>query len=173
MAKKILVINGSPVAGGNTDVMSDMLVKGAREAGKEALKIRLSDLTIAPYTGFTQTMQDDDMKQVFEAMTWAEVIVAASPLYWMQFTAQMKMMMDRLSFDAKEILAGKEAALLVCAASPEEVIRKNIAPYYQMCFIESLGWQDRGMVLAGGVFAPGDVEKTPYAQQAYELGRSL
>ncbi len=173
MSKKVVVLNGSPIVGGNADAMSDLLVKGVQEAGNEAQKIRLSDLNIAPYTGFGQTVDEDDMKQVFEAITSSDIIVFASPLYWMQFTAQIKTMMDRLSFEMKDALAGKETALLVCAASPEEVVRKNIVPYYQMCFIESLGWKDRGTVLAGGVFGPGDVEKTPYAQQAYELGKAL
>lgn len=113
------------------------------------------------------------MKQVAEAIIAADVVVLASPLYWMHFSAQLKTMMDRLGPGMKDVLAGKEAALLLCAASPEELIRKNVVPYYEMCFMESLGWKDRGVVAAGGVFGPGDVEKTPYAQQAYELGKSL
>lgn len=173
MSKKIVVLNGSPTIGGNTEGLSKNLARGAEEAGNSVQIIRLSDLNIAPYTGFTQTVNDDDMKQVAEAIIAADVVVLASPLYWMHFSAQIKTMMDRLGPGMKDVLAGKEAALLLCAASPEELIRKNVVPYYEMCFIESLGWKDCGVVAAGGVFGPGDVEKTPYAQQAYELGKSL
>lgn len=173
MSKKVVVFNGSPIVGGNSDVLSDELVKGALDAGNQAQKIRLSELNIAPYSGFSQTVDEDDMKIAFEAITISDVIVFASPLYWMQFSAQIKTMMDRLSFGMKDVLAGKEVAMLISAASPEEVIHKNIVPYYRMCFIDSLGWKDCGMVLAGGVFGPGDVAKTPYAKQAYELGKSL
>lgn len=173
MSKKVLVLNGSPTVGGNTEGLAKNLVNGAKDAGHSTEIIRLSDLKIAPYTGFTQTVNDDDMKQVADAIISADVVVLASPLYWMQFSAQMKTMMDRLSFDMKDKLSGKEVALLISAASPEDIIKKNIIPYYEMCFIESLGWKDRGMVLAGGVFAPGQVQSTPYANKAYELGKSL
>lgn len=173
MAKKIVVLNGSPTVGGNTETLAHHLAQGAEDAGHSARIFRLSDLHIAPYSGITQTPADDDMQLVAQAMIAADVIVLASPLYWMQFTAQMKAMMDRLGFGMKDALSGKEVALLACAASPEAVIRQNIVPYYQLCFVQSLGWQDRGVVAAGGVFGPGDVEKTPYAQQAYDLGRSL
>lgn len=173
MGKKVIILNGSPTIGGNTEGLAKQLARGAEDAGHATEIIRLSDLHIAPYTGFTQTVGDDDMKQVAEAMIAADVVVLASPLYWMQFSAQLKTVMDRLSFDMKDVLSGKEVALLISAASPEDVIEKNIVPYYRTCFLESLGWKDRGRVLAGGVFAPGQVESTPYAAQAYELGKSL
>lgn len=173
MAKNILILNGSPTVGGNTEGLAKALARGAQAAGHTANILRLSELRIAPYTNFLQTPQDDDMARVLAAMKAADVIVLASPLYWMQFTAQFKTMMDRLSFDTKDALSNKETALLVCAASPEETVRKNIVPYYELCFIESLSWRDRGVVAAGGVFAPGDVEKTAYVQQAYDLGKSL
>lgn len=173
MSKKIVVLNGSPTQGGNTESLAKNFARGAEAAGHSVDIIRLSELRIAPYTGFSQTPDDDDMKLVADAIIAADIVVLASPLYWMQFTAQMKTMMDRLGPGMKDAISGKETALLVCAASPEEVIRKNIVPYYKMCFITSLGWRDRGTVAAGGVFAPGDVEKTPYARQAYDLGKSL
>lgn len=173
MAKKVIVINGSPTIGGNTECLSNDFAEGAREAGNTVHIIRLSDLKIAPYTGVEQTVNDDDMKQVVNAIVNADVVVLASPVYWMFFSAQIKTIMDRLGVGMKDALGGKEVALLLCAASPEEQFRKSIVDYYKMCFIDSLGWKDRGVIAAGGVFNPGDVQKTPYAKQAYELGKSL
>lgn len=173
MAKKVLILNGSPIVGGNTECLSEELAKGAKEAGHTVEAIRLSDLHIAPYTGPQQKVSDDDMKQVLDAIVRADIIVLASPVYWMFFSAQIKTMMDRLSFDMKDTIAGKEVAMLLCAASPEEMFRPSIVSYYQMCFIGSLEWKDRGIVAAGGAYMPGDVKNTPYMQQAYELGKSL
>lgn len=173
MSKNIVILNGSPTPNGNTEALAKQLMLGAEAAGHTARLLRLSELNIAPYSGPQQTANDDDMALVLAAMKEADVIVLASPLYWMQFTAQLKTVMDRLSFDTKDALAGKEVALLVCAASPEDTVRRMIEPYYELCFIQSLGWRSRGVVAAGGVFMPGDVEKTPYAEQAYELGESL
>lgn len=171
--KKVVVLNGSPTEGGNTAVLSGKLAEGVRAAGNEAEVIDVAKLDIAPYRGFGQSVDDDDMGKVYEAILGADAVVVASPLYWMQFTAQMKAVLDRLPMDAHDRMAGKEVALLVCAASPEEKLEQVILPYFQMCFVESLGWQDAGHVLAGGVFAPGQVAGTPYCEQAAQLGRSL
>lgn len=171
MSKRVLVLNGSPTAGGNTETLSRELMKGAREAGHTAVMLKVTDLKIAPYKGREQ--EPDDMEKVMAELDQADVVVWASPLYWMQFTGQLKVVMDRMSFQREDNFAGKETALLACAASPEETIRKNLYQYYQLCFIESMKWVDRGAVLAGGVFAPGQAAATDYAKQAYDLGKSL
>ena len=36
-----------------------------------------------------------------------------------------------------------------------------------------LGWKDRGMVIAPGMWPAGAVQNTKYSRQAYELGKSL
>lgn len=171
MSKKIVIINGSPTPGGNTRCLSEAALEGIKEAGNEGVIIDLTALSIAPYTGSTQP--EDDMSKVVDEMKTADAVVIASPLYWMQFTGQLKVWMDRLSTVDKEILADKETALLACAASPAEVIEQNLLGYYRMCFVDSLGWKDAGSVLAGGVFAPGQVKDTPYYKQAEELGKRL
>lgn len=181
MAKKVVVLNGSPVAGGCSETLSDYLIRGVQENGNTAVKMNLSKMNLHPCSGCngckmgkgSPCVQKDDMAEIYQAIQEADVIVWASPLYWMQFTAQIKMVMDRLYALSPESIANKQVALLAAAASPAEVIGNTLLPYYQMCFGQSLGWKDAGSVLAGGVFGPGDVEKTPYTQQAYELGKSL
>lgn len=171
MPKKIVIINGSPTPGGNTRCLSEAVLEGVKEAGNEGVIVDLSSFSIAPYLGSMQA--EDDMSKVVAEMRTADAVVIASPLYWMQFTGQIKIWMDRLSTVGKEILAGKETALLACAASPAEVIEKNLLGYYRMCFIESLGWKDMGNVLAGGIYAPGQVKSTSYCKQAKNLGKIL
>ncbi|KAB7786564.1 flavodoxin family protein [Bifidobacterium cebidarum] len=171
MSKHILVIQGSPTKGGNADMLADAFIEGVEAAGNTATKLTLADMNIAPFTGYDQPA--DDMAQVMEQMKSADGIVIATPTYWMQFSAQIKAMMDRLPFDAHDDLAGKESVLLVAGASPEEVLTKNVFGYYQMCFGESLGWKIKGSVIAAGVFAPGQVAGTPYLEKARELGREF
>ena len=36
-----------------------------------------------------------------------------------------------------------------------------------------LGWEDMGMILAAGAWAPRDARSTDYGRQAYEMGRSI
>ena len=171
MKKRVLVLNGSPTKGGNTEMLIDSFMKGASEAGNEVIKLNLDEMNIAPYKGMTQPA--DDFTKVLNELNEANVIVWASPFFWMQFTAQIKIVMDRMSFASENNFAGKETVLLATAASDVKKMQETIVPYYQMCFIDSMKWTDRGMILAGGTAIPGQIAGMAYLEQAYELGKSL
>lgn len=46
MRKKVLVISSSPRRGGNSDLLCDQFVAGAKNAGHEAEKVFVKDKTI-------------------------------------------------------------------------------------------------------------------------------
>ena len=46
MAKKVLILSGSPRHGGNSDTLCDRFMQGAKEAGNEVEKVFVSDLKI-------------------------------------------------------------------------------------------------------------------------------
>lgn len=46
MSKKILVISGSPRKGGNSDLLADEFIRGAKEAGNQAEKILVREKKI-------------------------------------------------------------------------------------------------------------------------------
>lgn len=48
MSKKVLILSGSPRRGGNSDLLCDEFLRGAREAGHEAEKLRVAEKKIAP-----------------------------------------------------------------------------------------------------------------------------
>ena len=48
MKKKVLVISASPRKGGNSDLLCDVLIRGAQEAGKLTEKISLRDKNLHP-----------------------------------------------------------------------------------------------------------------------------
>lgn len=51
MARKVLIISSSPRRGGNSDLLCDRFMEGAREAGLEVEKVFLKDLKINYCTG--------------------------------------------------------------------------------------------------------------------------
>ena len=184
MEKNIMILNGSPRAQGNTAALVDAMITGAKKAGHtaEAVDIRLLD--IKPCTGCygcaagkgDPCVQKDDMKEIYTRLQKAHVVVFASPLYWWQFTAQMKAVIDRLFAVAAANdmhIPSKEVALMIAAEDKREENFAQIIPYYQTCLVKNLNWTDRGMILAGGVNMPGDVDKTPFIKQAQELGASF
>lgn len=164
--------------------MTDALIDGAESAGHSAHKANIRAMNIKPCVGCYQCaagkgdpcVQKDDMKEIYAGLEKADVVVFASPLYWWQLTAQMKTVIDRLFAVAAANgmhIPKKEVALLIAAEDAREENFAQIVPYYQTCLVKNLSWTDRGMILAGGVNMPGDVEKTPFLKQAEELGASL
>ena len=184
MSKNILVLNGSPRPNGNTSALIDAMTDGAQSAGHIIERIDIRLLDIKPCVGCYSCVvgkgdpcvQKDDMNKVYTKLNNADIVVFASPLYWWHFTAQMKTVIDRLFAVAASNqmhIPKKEVALMIAAEDKKSDNLAHIVPYYQTCLVKNLNWTDRGMVLAGGVNMPGDVEKTPYMQQAKELGLSF
>lgn len=181
MKKKILIINGSPRKSGNTELLVDSFIKGANESGNIAQKINLRELNINNCIGCLQCqekkgnpcIQKDDMDKLYSAFNEADMVVFASPLYWMHFTALLKNAMERLFALAPYGIPQKETALIMAATTQDDFIYSMIVPYFETCIVNNLNWINRGMVLAGGVNDKGDVEKTNYLQEAYELGKQI
>lgn len=46
MNKKVLILSGSPRKGGNSDLLCDEFMRGAKESGNEAEKIRIADKSV-------------------------------------------------------------------------------------------------------------------------------
>ncbi|MGC9316916.1 MAG: flavodoxin family protein [Armatimonadota bacterium] len=100
----VVALLGSPRKGGNTDLMTDAFLDGARSEGAEVEKIVLDDLHIRPigpvgdvWEERVDVRADDDAPQVLHRMAEADIVVFASPVYWQGVTAQMKCLIDRQS----------------------------------------------------------------------------
>ncbi len=101
---RVLAINGSPRgAAGNTDVLVQAFLTGAREAGAETDTIYLNDMDIHHCLGcfscWTETpgvcVHDDDMPDLLPRLREADTVVIATPLYGNMVTGLMKDFMDR------------------------------------------------------------------------------
>lgn len=113
------------------------------------------------------------MGKVYESVMNADAVIFASPVYWMHFTGLFKVMLDRLFALAPYGMGKKETALLMAATTDDVIIFSQVRPYYENVLVQNLGWINRGEVLAKGVNDIGDIEKTKYLQEAYELGKSI
>ena len=102
MNKKVLILSGSPRRGGNSDLLCDEFLRGAREAGHEVEKISVAAKKIAPCSACYYCREHsgicvhkDDMAEVLQKMIDADVIVLASPVYFYSIDAQLKALIDR------------------------------------------------------------------------------
>jgi multimeric flavodoxin WrbA len=109
---KILGINGSPRIGGNTDILLDNVLQGARSKVADTEKIILNKLKFIPCQECENMPDegscniDDDMQRVYDKIKNADAIVFASPIFFGSLSAQSKMMIDRFqcAWRAKYIL---------------------------------------------------------------------
>ena len=179
MAKKVLILSGSPRKGGNTDILCDRFADGAREAGHQVEKVRVCDLNIAYCTGCDscvktgKCVKKDDSQMVNAKMKEADVIVLASPVYFYTIDAQIKTLIDR-TVPEYQSMTGKDFYYIVAAADPDpemlELAVECFRGFARDCVEDS---HECGVIKATGVWEKGSVEGTPFPEQAYKMGLSV
>ncbi len=98
---KVMGIAGSPRRGGNTDILLEQSLEGARSGGAETETIVISDLDISPCLHCDGCLEEgrcvinDDMQSVYTKLREADRIILASPMFFMGLTAQTKALIDR------------------------------------------------------------------------------
>ena len=87
--KNVLILSGSPRKGGNSDLLCDEFMRGAKESGNNVTKINVASKKIAPchacyFCGEHggECVYKDDMAEILQAMIDADVLVLASPVYF-------------------------------------------------------------------------------------------
>ena len=154
MSKKVLIISASPRKGGNSDVLCDQFLLGAKEAGHEVEimhvgKMKINGCLACEYChgkGEGKCVQKDDMEKVMPAYKEADMVVYASPIYYFDVSAQLSAATQRVYAIGKPAKA-KKAALLLSSASPNP-FSGAIASYKDM--IAFMGLEDAGIITAAG-----------------------
>ncbi len=177
MTKKVLIISASPRKGGNSDLLCDQFLLGAKEAGHNVEKIFLRNYKInyCLGCGVCNTkhvcVQKDDMKALLDKMVEADVIVLATPVYFYTMDAQLKTFIDRCVPRYTEI-SDKDVYFIVSAADTD---KNNLAPT-----IEGLrgftrdcleGTKEKGIIYGTGAWQVGEVKDLPIYKKTYEMGK--
>lgn len=106
MARRIVGISGSPVKEGNVDTFLGSIMDSALKKGLDAETIYLSAMNIkhCVHCNFCLAKQkpgkycslEDDAQMIFEKLENADIIVLASPVYFMRTSGMMATLIDRL-----------------------------------------------------------------------------
>jgi multimeric flavodoxin WrbA len=184
---KILGIMGSPRIGGNTDLLLDAALSGARSEGAEAEKIIVDSLDISPCREYYGCLDDgncvirDGMDAIYPKLLEADVIIVASPMFFYGLTSQVKALIDRSQalWARRYILkqswpsAGRKGALIAVGATKGgSLFDGSIATVKY--FFKTVGVEYKDQLLIRGVDQKGDIQKHPSAlKDAFELGRRL
>lgn len=184
---RILGIMGSPRLGGNTDLLLDAVLNGARSMGAEVEKVIIDRLSISPCREHYGCLEDgncvirDDMDALYPKLLEADAVVVASPMFFYGITAQLKALVDRCQalWARKHVLkqswpsAGRKGAFVAVGATRgENLFDGSIATVKY--FLKTIGVDYAEELLIRGVDQKGDIQKHPSAlKDAFELGRRL
>lgn len=190
--KKILVILGGGRANGNTNQLVDAFIHGARDAGHEVEKISLLKTQVQGCLGCNACrygkpcIQKDDFNALVPKIKEADLLVFASPLLFWTISSKLKAFIERFyclaqedahpPYGRYEKYPVKDAALLMTSADDLFWTYEQAIAYYRFTIIQYIGFQDKGMLLAGGC---GDtnglpqIANTNYLQKAYEFGFTI
>lgn len=180
MAKKIIVLNGSPRKNGNTSALTAEFIKGAAESGNEVEEFMLSSMKINGCIGCWcggkdpehPCTQRDDMELIYSKYREADVVVLASPLYYWHISGFLKNAFDRLFAIAEcdSYRNPKKECVLIMAAEGNGFEESEFW-YDRIC--NHIGWKSLGKILCGHVTQPGDTDGRKELQEAFALGKSI
>lgn len=179
MGKNIVVISGSPRKKGNTERLMQSFIEGAESAGKNVKVFRTPEMKIGGCVGcehcFAEKgvcVQKDDMQQILEAIKQSDTLVLASPVYYFDVTAQLKLAIDRTFALISVGNPIKKAALLMtCGDNTAEVADGAVVSYRAICSYSK--WEDAGVIIATNLHKPGEIEGRDELKAAEKLGREI
>lgn len=169
---------GSPRRDGNTALLARAFAEGASQHC-HVTTLSVADLAVAPCRGCNacfadghRCVQSDDMQRVYDALSDADLLVIASPVYFYGISAQLAAVIHRLHNPLRDQFHIRQAVLLLAAASSKPHVVEPIKLQYTL-LLKNFDIQDCGMVIAQGVKAPGDILRTDYPAQARQLARLI
>ena len=185
MSKKICILNGSPRPNGNTKALITNFIKGAEASGNNVVCFDLCKMNIHGCLGccmggknaLSPCVQKDDMEKIYPSYINADVIVLASPMYYWGISGQLKCAFDRL-FAVAELSSDyknpkKDCILLMAAEGDSESNFEPVKSFYTG-LTSHLGWNNIGIIYAGGNMNAGDILSKPnQLNEAEALGRSI
>lgn len=181
---RILVLSGSPRKGGNSDLLAAEFAASAQEKGHEVDVVRVAERKIGGCAGCERCwenggapcVQKDGMQELYPMLNLADMVVFATPCYYFGFPAQLKAVMDRFYPFSKEgksdVFGDKQCAMIVCGGSEDEDDFEAQVRSYEI-MTDSIGWEDRGILVVTGVNERGDVKGTDWMQAARDLAMDL
>lgn len=112
------------------------------------------------------------MQKIYQKLADADVIVAASPVYFYGISAQLKALIDRLHTPMRNEFQVKKLGLLLVAAATLPTVFDSIKMQYQL-ILDFFKLEDAGSILVKGVKNIGDIKENKALEEAYDLGKLI
>jgi multimeric flavodoxin WrbA len=187
---KIIAICGSPRRNGNTALLLNGAVQGARDAGADVVQLVLRDMKISPCLeiyGCKETGRcviKDDFQQIHDHMADANGMILASPVFFYGVSAHTKAFIDRFQswwvkkYWIDNVQPGKRQPsrkglfISVGATKGKRLFDGSLLTIRYLCdALDMVLWKS---LLHRGIDFEGDVLKFPeLLAESYDAGRAL
>lgn len=176
--KNVLILSSSPRKGGNSDLLCDQFMNGAKSAGHQVEKVFLNDLNINflqtndNYKDRTLATQEDDAPAVVDKMIRADIIVMATPIYYYNMSGLMKTMIDRV-FEKESELTYKDFYFILTSGDPDKKAMKCAVDGFRNFLLSTPTSKEKGIIYGVGVSSKGEIKDKPSMQEAYKMGKNI
>ena len=176
----VLVISTSLRAKSNSDILTERLIAGAKDAGHQVEHISLKGKTIKFCIGCLacqktqKCIQKDDAIEIAEKVKNADTLVFVTPIYYYEMSGQMKTLLDRMNPLYTTDYKFRNVYMLSTAAEDEESTPEKAVNGLQ-------GWVDcfekaelADTLFCGGINDPGEaLEKAAELEEAFQFGLQI
>jgi multimeric flavodoxin WrbA len=177
---RVLILKGSGNRRGSSAMLADEFARGAREAGHEVVDFDVAHADIRTCTGCYACgmsgacVQKDDYEGKLKGLIRSsDMLVFAMPVYYYNWPAQMKVVVDRFYSFTGELTDMRKKTVLLTVAWDEAASTFDVVEAYYDRICDYMHFQDCGRVVGGGCGTPAMTRGTRFPKEAYELGRSL
>jgi len=179
----VLGLQGSPRVDGNTHYLLSMFLEVAENLGARTQMVQVDRKNIVPCKEYTVCEKkgfcpiDDDMKhEIYPLIREAEVIVAATPIFFYNMTAQLKAVVDRCQtlwarkyrLKLKDPCKKQRKGFLLSVGATRG---KNLFEGLELAiryFFDAIDADYRGSLTYRGIEHSGDIMKHPSAKKDVE-----
>jgi len=173
--------------GGNTDLLLNEALAGARERQAETERIVVDRLKIAPCREYYGCFKDgncvirDDMDDIYTKLLEADGIILASPMFFYGLTSQVKALIDRSQalwarkyvLNQKPPNANRRGAFIAVGATKGEKLFEGSILTVRY-FFSTIGVKYSDELLVRGVDKKAEIKEHPSTlRDAFELGSRL
>ena len=147
---KIVMITGSPHRHGTSALLADAFIQGAQEAGHTVFRFDAAFQELHPCRACERChntdkgcIYKDGMEELNPHLLEADLVAFASPIYYYDWSAQLKLAIDRFYANSTALRTPKKAVLLL--TMEDDTMRGSLLPGHD---------QLPGLGAGGGDFRP-------------------
>jgi len=183
--RRVLILAASPRNNGNSTILASKAAEGVKAAGGEADLVPIGKLKIAPCNACDACRAKpeagcvikDDMQPLYKKIEDAQGVIFATPVYWFNMSAQMKLFIDRtyaVHGEGGYALTGKDIGVILTYEDEDVFVSGGInalRSFQDICAYVKANLV--GMVY-GSAGKVGEIQANEkLLQKAYDLGRKI